>query len=62
MFSQQKQCRNGPHCNHFSYVNGPQVACSRVERMGKLTDGGWELCDDPLYRPSSGDCLVYSYG
>ncbi|CAG5136046.1 unnamed protein product, partial [Candidula unifasciata] len=30
--------------------------------MGKLSDGGWELCDDPLYRPLKGDCLVYSYG
>ncbi|BFZ12600.1 hypothetical protein BsWGS_15639 [Bradybaena similaris] len=47
---------------YHSYINSPQTTCKRVERMGKITDGGWEHCDDPLYRPLKGDCLVYSYG
>ncbi|BFZ19272.1 hypothetical protein BsWGS_22311 [Bradybaena similaris] len=62
----QEVLQNMSHKNiqalYHSYVNSPQVACSWVERMGLLTDGGWELCDDPLYRPLKGDCLVYSYG
>ncbi|CAL1528074.1 unnamed protein product [Lymnaea stagnalis] len=47
---------------YHSYINSPQTTCNKVVRMGKITDGGWELCDDPLYRPIPGDCLVYSYG
>uniref|UniRef100_A0A0B6ZJN4 Methyltransferase domain-containing protein n=1 Tax=Arion vulgaris TaxID=1028688 RepID=A0A0B6ZJN4_9EUPU len=47
---------------YHSYINSPQTTCSKVERMGKLTDGGWEFCDENLYRPPKGDCLVYSFG
>ncbi|XP_013083086.2 uncharacterized protein LOC106068302 isoform X2 [Biomphalaria glabrata] len=47
---------------YHRYINSPQATCSSVIRMGKVTDGGWELCDDPLYKPIKGDCLVYSYG
>lgn len=47
---------------YHSYVVSPQVTCRAVTRMGKLLDGGWELCEDPEYRPIPGSCLVYSYG
>ncbi|KAH9488116.1 hypothetical protein Btru_065345 [Bulinus truncatus] len=47
---------------YHRYINSPQATCNSVVRMGKVTDGGWELCDDPLYKPIKGDCLVYSYG
>ncbi|KAL8625101.1 hypothetical protein ACOMHN_030735 [Nucella lapillus] len=29
--------------------------------MGKTGDGGWEVCDDFLYRPIT-PCIVYSFG
>ncbi|KAK3091551.1 hypothetical protein FSP39_020753 [Pinctada imbricata] len=29
--------------------------------MGKLDDGGWDICDDLAYRPGK-NCLVYSFG
>ncbi|XP_059144421.1 probable methyltransferase-like protein 24 isoform X2 [Physella acuta] len=47
---------------YHRYINSPQTTCNSVIRMGKITDGGWEQCDDPLYKPVQGDCLVYSYG
>ncbi|GFR85373.1 methyltransferase-like protein 24 [Elysia marginata] len=45
-----------------SYIVAPQVTCNAVTRMGRLLDGGWELCEDPQYKPPKDDCLVYSYG
>ncbi|KAK3788434.1 hypothetical protein RRG08_049808 [Elysia crispata] len=52
------------------YIVSPQVTCSSVRRLGELSDGGWELCEDPLYSPrttttsstNTTSCLVYSYG
>jgi hypothetical protein len=47
---------------YHSYINSPQETCSSVLRMGKVTDGGWEQCDDPRFVPDRSNCLVYSYG
>ncbi|XP_069131342.1 probable methyltransferase-like protein 24 [Argopecten irradians] len=38
-----------------------QVHCKQLVRIGDVNDGGWEVCDDPEYRPSP-SCLVYSFG
>ncbi|KAK3101744.1 hypothetical protein FSP39_006053 [Pinctada imbricata] len=43
------------------YAVKHQIFCQRVRRMGKIVDGGWDICDDERYRPKS-PCLVYSFG
>ncbi|KAL3869042.1 hypothetical protein ACJMK2_041785 [Sinanodonta woodiana] len=45
----------------YNYLNGLQVLCRRVLRLGNIDDGGKEVCDDTKYRPRS-SCLVYSFG
>ena len=44
-----------------SYTQQIQVPCASVERLGKVTDGGWEVCEDSPYKPTT-PCLVYSFG
>ncbi|XP_076455895.1 uncharacterized protein LOC143290386 [Babylonia areolata] len=46
---------------YHSYTRLVQIQCSSIERVGKVTDGGWEVCEDNGYRPSA-PCLVYSFG
>ncbi|XP_021355930.1 methyltransferase-like protein 24 [Mizuhopecten yessoensis] len=38
-----------------------QVHCKNVVRIGRVDDGGWDVCNDTEYRPSS-PCIVYSFG
>ena len=45
----------------FSYTQQVQVTCASIERLGKITDGGWEVCEDSPYKPAA-PCLVYSFG
>ena len=45
-----------------SFLDNADVMCSRRIRMGSLSDGGWEICDDDLVRPKKPPCLVYSFG
>ncbi|XP_059178737.1 uncharacterized protein LOC131957912 [Physella acuta] len=44
-----------------TYPDNIDVVCRRKLRMGKIGDGGWEVCDDPDVRPTM-PCVVYSYG
>ncbi|XP_059178739.1 uncharacterized protein LOC131957913 isoform X2 [Physella acuta] len=44
-----------------AYPDNVDVVCRRKLRMGKIGDGGWEVCDDPDVRPTM-PCVVYSYG
>lgn len=44
-----------------SYPDNADVLCRRKFRMGKIGDGGWEICDDPDIRPRS-PCIIYSFG
>ncbi|KAL8616461.1 hypothetical protein ACOMHN_041064 [Nucella lapillus] len=46
---------------YHSYTQLIQVKCGSIQRLGKVTDGGWEVCEDSAYKPSS-PCLVYSFG
>ncbi|XP_071098737.1 probable methyltransferase-like protein 24 [Haliotis cracherodii] len=46
---------------YHSYLDNVDMLCKRKLRMGKLGDGGWEICDDPEYRPVK-PCIVYSFG
>ncbi|KAK0044059.1 methyltransferase-like protein 24 [Biomphalaria pfeifferi] len=44
-----------------SHVDNANVLCDRKLRMGKVSDGGWEVCDDPDVRPRE-PCIIYSFG
>ncbi|OWF38076.1 methyltransferase-like protein 24 [Mizuhopecten yessoensis] len=46
---------------YHRYINSLQFFCHRVLHLGKLDDGGWDICDDKEFRPNQ-HCLVYSYG
>ncbi|XP_048253097.1 probable methyltransferase-like protein 24 [Haliotis rufescens] len=46
---------------YHSYLDNVDILCSRKLRMGRLGDGGWEICDDREYRPVK-PCIVYSFG
>ncbi|XP_046554049.1 probable methyltransferase-like protein 24 isoform X1 [Haliotis rubra] len=46
---------------YHSYLDNVDTMCYRKLRMGKLGDGGWEICDDANYRPVK-PCIVYSFG
>ncbi|KAK3101365.1 hypothetical protein FSP39_003029 [Pinctada imbricata] len=43
------------------FVSSNQVLCHQNIRVGNVVSGGWNVCHDPAYRPSS-PCLVYSFG
>ncbi|KAK3587724.1 hypothetical protein CHS0354_042678 [Potamilus streckersoni] len=45
----------------WDYINTIQALCQRVVRIGKIEDGGKEVCADDPYRPRP-PCLVYSFG
>lgn len=46
---------------YHRYINTPQALCNRIVRIGKLGDGGWEVCEDKLYKPRP-PCTVFSFG
>ncbi|PVD36075.1 hypothetical protein C0Q70_03045 [Pomacea canaliculata] len=46
---------------YHKYTKQIQINCQDIVRLGRVTDGGWEVCDDSSYRPSA-PCLVYSFG
>ncbi|XP_069129878.1 uncharacterized protein [Argopecten irradians] len=46
---------------YHSYLVSTQVHCKQVIRVGRVDDGGWDICNDTDYRPSA-PCLVYSFG
>ncbi|KAL5013565.1 hypothetical protein ScPMuIL_007835 [Solemya velum] len=49
------------HYFYHSYITSHQALCRREVRIGKITDGGWEVCEDSQYKPQM-PCLVYSFG
>ncbi|XP_046357543.1 probable methyltransferase-like protein 24 [Haliotis rufescens] len=46
---------------YHSYVMTIQYECHNIVRLGRVTDGGWEICGDEMFVPKS-KCLVYSFG
>lgn len=46
---------------YHSYLDNVDVVCNLKIRMGAVGDGGWEICDDPEWRPLR-PCIVYSFG
>ncbi|KAL5012560.1 hypothetical protein ScPMuIL_011111 [Solemya velum] len=49
------------HNFYHSYVNSHQLLCRRQVLVGRIWDGGWDLCEDAKYIPEK-PCLVYSFG
>ncbi|XP_067652023.1 probable methyltransferase-like protein 24 isoform X2 [Haliotis asinina] len=48
-------------CLYHRFVDNVGVLCKDINRLGHLSDGGWEVCNDRQYSPPN-DCLVYSVG
>ncbi|XP_048254963.1 uncharacterized protein LOC124135313 isoform X2 [Haliotis rufescens] len=48
-------------CLYHRFVDNVGVLCRNIVRLGKLKDGGWEVCHDQQYRIPN-NCLVYSAG
>ncbi|XP_076437889.1 putative methyltransferase-like protein 24 [Babylonia areolata] len=46
---------------YHSYLDNINFLCHRKLRMGRVADGGWDMCDDYEYRPVQ-PCIVYSFG
>ncbi|XP_078320607.1 uncharacterized protein LOC111112603 [Crassostrea virginica] len=45
---------------YFKYIETTQYFCQHVIRVGRITDGGWNVCHDVMKKMKS--CLVYSFG
>jgi hypothetical protein len=43
------------------FVNKLHFTCRKSMRLGKLSDGGWDMCVVPPFVPDS-PCLIYSFG
>ncbi|KAK3607178.1 hypothetical protein CHS0354_007093 [Potamilus streckersoni] len=46
---------------YWSYINTIQILGHKILRVGKIEDGGKEVCTDEPFRPGP-PCLVYSFG
>ncbi|GFN90320.1 methyltransferase-like protein 24 [Plakobranchus ocellatus] len=46
---------------YHSYLSQIQLQCKDIPRIGRITDGGWNICADPGFVPKE-PCLVYSFG
>ena len=43
------------------YLSSFHILCRQNLRLGKIRDGGWNVCNDPKYRPKQ-SCIIYSFG
>jgi hypothetical protein len=46
---------------YFKYIQTSQFFCQQILRIGKLTDGGWDVCHDRMQLDKN-PCIVYSFG
>lgn len=46
---------------YHRYINNIQYFCKSKLRLGKVGNGGWDVCDEAQYRPKQ-PCLIYSFG
>lgn len=45
------------------YISSVQFHCKHVVRMGKINDGGWDVCHDFMLKSHmKSPCIVYSFG
>lgn len=48
---------------YHEYLSTVQFHCKHVVRMGKVSDGGWDVCHDYMFMPSpTSPCIIYSFG
>lgn len=57
----QRMNQNGHMDLYHRYLTSTQIYCKEVVRLGGVTDGGWDVCNDSKYKPQQ-PCLVYSFG
>ena len=43
------------------FLSSFHILCHQNLRLGKIRDGGWNVCHDPKYRPKP-PCIIYSFG
>ena len=43
------------------FLSSLHIMCQQNLRLGKITDGGWNVCHDRKYKPEV-PCIVYSFG
>jgi hypothetical protein len=46
---------------YFKYIETSQFFCQEILRIGWLTDGGWDVCQDRMPQ-NIHPCIVYSFG
>lgn len=46
---------------YFNYIETTQFYCQHVLRIGRLADGGWDVCHDKMLQYRN-PCIVYSFG
>ncbi|XP_022320317.2 uncharacterized protein LOC111122728 [Crassostrea virginica] len=47
---------------YYRYLMTTQFFCKQIVRIGKVTDGGWDVCHDMMQKINLKNCIVYSFG
>ncbi|XP_062570971.1 uncharacterized protein LOC134232994 [Saccostrea cucullata] len=48
---------------YHEYLSTVQFHCKHIVRMGKVNDGGWDICHDCMPKSETkSPCIVYSFG
>ncbi len=42
-------------------ITTTHIHCADKHRLGKIGDGGWDICISGPFKPQNG-CIVYSFG
>lgn len=54
----------GPECSdlYYKYLTTTQFFCKQIVRIGRITDGGWDVCHDMMLKIDEKPCIAYSFG
>ena len=47
---------------YYRYLMTTQFFCKQIVRIGKVIDGGWDVCHDMMQKINLKNCIVYSFG
>lgn len=47
---------------YYRYLMTTQFLCKQIVRIGKVLDGGWDVCHDMMLKIDRNPCIVYSFG
>ncbi|XP_061164492.1 uncharacterized protein LOC133173523 [Saccostrea echinata] len=47
---------------YYKYLMTTQFFCKQVVRIGRVVDGGWNVCHDMILKTDVNRCIVYSFG